>query len=39
MTKKEFAAQEELHSARFVWNWMKYKMGVTKTNYKSTVGS
>lgn len=37
MTKKQFEAQEKLHTARFVWNWAKYKLGITRSNYKSSV--
>jgi myosin-crossreactive antigen len=37
MTKKEFESQESLHTARFVWNSMKYKLGITRSNFPSSV--
>ena len=37
MTKQEYEAQEKLHTARFVWNWMKYKLRLVQSNYTSTV--
>jgi hypothetical protein len=33
MSKMECDSQEKLHDARFVWNWVKYKLGITRSNY------